>query len=115
MPNLRVFKNTFRREYTVLTANSADEGFKLLSENFVDILVTDQKMPGMTGTEFLCKLREQYPNRPPTRIPLCAYAKSENIEEAIEKCNVSMFVSKPWSPDQMRSIFTSIMKDSKQA
>jgi response regulator RpfG family c-di-GMP phosphodiesterase len=56
--NLRIFELTFRREFSVITARSAEEGMQLLNENPVAVVLSDHKMPGMTGVEFLTRVRE---------------------------------------------------------
>ena len=78
--NLFSFKATFRIKYKVLTALSGDEALKLLEENTVNIIVTDQRMPGMTGVEFLEKVIEKYPD--PVRILLTGYADMNAVVDA---------------------------------
>jgi response regulator RpfG family c-di-GMP phosphodiesterase len=55
--NLRIFELTFRREFEILTATSADEGMRLLNDNPVAVVLSDQRMPGVTGVEFLSRVR----------------------------------------------------------
>ena len=59
--NLIVFKNAFFREYQVHTALSAQEGLSILDQNMIHLIITDQKMPGMTGVEFLEKVVKTHP------------------------------------------------------
>ena len=56
--NLRIFELTFRRDFTVLTATNAKEGLELLSQHPVAVVLSDQKMPGIEGVEFLRRVRE---------------------------------------------------------
>jgi len=70
--NLFSFKATFRIKYNVLTAISGDAALKLLDEKPVEIIITDQRMPGMTGVELLEKVIEK--NTDPMRILLTGYA-----------------------------------------
>jgi len=53
--NLRQFKSVFRRDFNIFIANSGEEGLKILDEKNFDLIITDQRMPKMTGVEFLKK------------------------------------------------------------
>ena len=59
--NLRIFELTFRREFSILTAASAEEGLELLNANPIAVVLSDHKMPGTTGVEFLTKVHEVDP------------------------------------------------------
>jgi DNA-binding NtrC family response regulator len=59
--NLRIFKNTFRRDFNIFTANSAQNALEMLKEVNVDVLITDQRMPGMSGTELLKEVKNAVP------------------------------------------------------
>jgi two-component system NtrC family sensor kinase len=98
--NLRIFELTFRRDFTVLTAQSADEGMRVLNENPVAVVLTDQKMPGMTGVEFLARVRELDPST--VRILVTAYGDVATLSEAINDGRIFRYVAKPWEPDDMR-------------
>ena len=71
--NLRIFKDTFRRDFEVLTAISAFEALEILERNRVDVVITDQRMPNMTGVELLKKIYARFPNNPPHRLILSGY------------------------------------------
>jgi CheY-like chemotaxis protein len=97
--NLRIFELTFRREFTVLTAQSAEEGMQLLNENPVAVVLSDHKMPGMTGVEFLSRVREL--DEQAIRILVTAYGDAETLGSAINDGRIYRYVPKPWDPDEM--------------
>ena len=98
--NLRVFELTFRRDFTVLTASSAKEGLELLAKHPVAVVLSDQKMPGMQGVEFLRHAREL--DTRALRILVTAYGDPKTLGDAINDGNIYRYVSKPWEPDDMR-------------
>lgn len=98
--NLDSFKIVFRKDYDVRVAKSAEEGFKILKENEVRLVITDQRMPSMTGVEFLEKIATQYPDI--TRIILTAYSDVEVIISAINKGRVFRYINKPWDKQELK-------------
>ena len=101
--NLNSFKASFRRDYNIFIASSAQEGLKILEdpENDIQVVLTDQRMPGISGTEFLTTLTETYPDV--IRILITAYADIEAVVEAINKGKVFSYVSKPWNQESLKS------------
>ena len=97
--NLLSFKATFRIKHHVLTALSGDEALKILSSNHIDIIITDQRMPEMTGVEFLEKVLENYPD--PMRILLTGYADMSAVVEAVNKGKIFHYVTKPWNEEEL--------------
>ncbi|HNF85166.1 MAG TPA: response regulator, partial [bacterium] len=79
--NLDLLKRTFRREYNVYSANSAAEALKLLDEREFAVIVSDQRMPEMTGVEMFQKAREKYPQT--IRILLTGYTDIKALVDAI--------------------------------
>ncbi len=102
--NLMLFKEMFRRDFDVYTTSSAKEALEYLKTNEVDVVVTDQRMPIMTGTEFLKALMEIKPDVPPKRVMVSGYTQEEDIEEALEKFNLARFVAKPWDYANLKAI-----------
>jgi signal transduction histidine kinase len=98
--NLRVFELTFRRDFTILTAESAKEGLELLSQHPVAVVLSDQKMPGIEGVEFLRRVREL--DSRTLRILVTAYADAKILGAAINDGNIYRYLAKPWEPDDMR-------------
>jgi response regulator RpfG family c-di-GMP phosphodiesterase len=102
--NLRVFKSTFRREFNIFIANSAKEGMKILEETNIDVVITDQRMPEISGVEFLKQIHERFPHIPPSRLILSGFAKDEEIDLAFDKYKLFKFVSKPWNADDLKEV-----------
>jgi response regulator RpfG family c-di-GMP phosphodiesterase len=100
--NLRVFKSVFRRDFNVSTALSGKDGLKLLDIEKFHLIITDQRMPEMTGVEFLKEVFRRIPVKPPNRIILSGFSKNRDIDEAKEKYFLYKFVSKPWNADDLR-------------
>jgi signal transduction histidine kinase len=98
--NLRVFELTFRRDFTVLTATSATEGLQILAQHPVAVVLSDQKMPGMQGVEFLRQVRELDPRA--VRMLVTAYGDAQILGDAINDGNIYRYLAKPWEPDDMR-------------
>lgn len=94
-------RRLLRREgYEILTAQSAREGFELLAQHEVQIILSDQRMPEMSGTEFLSRARELYPET--IRIVLSGYTDLESISDAINRGAIYKFLTKPWDDDLLR-------------
>ena len=97
--NLFSFKATFRIKYQVLTAISGDEALKILAANQVHIIITDQRMPEMTGVEFLEKVLEGFPD--PMRILLTGYADMAAVVDAVNKGKIFHYLNKPWNESEL--------------
>jgi two-component system, probable response regulator PhcQ len=90
------FNNAFRREpYRILTARSGEEGLRTLAVNVVDVVVSDERMPGITGVEFLAEVREKYPNT--IRMILTGHASLEVAIRAVNNGQIYRFLTKPCS------------------
>lgn len=99
MHNLISFKATFRIKYDVLTAISGDEAKKLLETNEVHVIITDQRMPGMTGTEFLESILDKHKDT--MRILLTGYADINAVIDAVNKGKIFHYLSKPWNEEEL--------------
>jgi response regulator RpfG family c-di-GMP phosphodiesterase len=100
--NINSFKATFRRDFHVFTALSAKEGLAMLREYEIHIIITDQRMPEMTGVEFLVEVVKDYPDT--IRILLTGYADINAVIEAVNKGNIYYYLNKPWDEQQLRII-----------
>jgi response regulator RpfG family c-di-GMP phosphodiesterase len=98
--NLNAFKASFRRSYTVYTAVSAEEAEAVLAKHDVQIIISDQRMPKMTGIEFFESILDRYPE--PIRMLLTGYADINAVIDAINKGQVYKYFSKPWNDDELR-------------
>ena len=88
-----------RLEFEVLKARSADEGYRLMQENEVHIIMTDQRMPQVSGVELLTNVRARYPHA--VRILFTGYADVEAVIAAINQGRIFRFLSKPWQPEEI--------------
>jgi len=99
---LSSLKRVFRRDgYNVVTATSGTRGLQLLAEQAVDVILSDQRMPGMTGIEFLREAKRLYPHT--VRMTLSGYTDLQSIIEAVNEGSVYKFLTKPWDDDLLRS------------
>jgi signal transduction histidine kinase len=95
-------QDLLRFDFRVLGATRATEGMKIMEREKVDIVMTDQRMPEMTGVEFLKHLRESYPDT--TRLLFTAYADIDAVTDAINQGSVYRYISKPWEPHELRDV-----------
>jgi CheY-like chemotaxis protein len=80
--------------YRILTAGSATEGFEVLALNPVQVILCDQRMPGMSGTDFLDRVKDLYPDT--LRIALSGHADLDSLVDAINRGAIFRFSPKPW-------------------
>jgi response regulator RpfG family c-di-GMP phosphodiesterase len=97
--NLFSFKATFRLKYNVLTAISGDAALKILDAKPVHVVITDQRMPEMTGVEFLEIVLEKYPD--PMRVLLTGYADMSAVVDAVNKGKIFHYLAKPWNEEEL--------------
>ena len=108
--NIDYFKTVFRREYHVLTAKSGEEALQLLSEvEDIKIVLTDQRMPRMTGVEFLKRVMEMPVD--PVRILVTGYADMETVIKAINQGHIFYYISKPWTYDEMKIVISKAIEN----
>jgi response regulator RpfG family c-di-GMP phosphodiesterase len=88
-----------RREFRVLKAHSGQEGFRLMQEEEVHIIMTDQRMPQVSGVELLTKVKARNPQA--VRMLFTGYADLESIIAAINQGHVYQFLKKPWQPEEL--------------
>jgi DNA-binding NtrC family response regulator len=88
-----------RREFRVLKATSALEGYGIMQQEVVHIVMTDQRMPRMTGVELLTKMKARHPHA--IRMLFTGFADLESIVAAINQGHVFQFLKKPWQPEEL--------------
>ena len=98
--NLNAFKAAFRRDFEIHTAISADEGYEVLKNHRIEVVLSDQRMPGITGVDFFESISEQYPN--PMRILLTGYSDINAIIDAVNRGHIYRYVSKPWHEHDLK-------------
>jgi class 3 adenylate cyclase/CheY-like chemotaxis protein len=97
--NLQSFKAAMRRHYNIFTAISGNEGMEIFKQNDIHVIVTDQRMPNMTGVQFLQRLPEEPDN---TRIILTGFSDMDAIIDAINTGQVYRYITKPWDKDELK-------------
>ncbi|MGJ3249605.1 MAG: response regulator [Elainellaceae cyanobacterium] len=101
--NLDLLYRTFRRDFQILrAANGIDALDVLAREGEVAIIISDQRMPEMKGTEFLSKTVPQFPDT--MRIILTGFTDVEDLVEAINLGQVHKYITKPWDPDELKRV-----------
>jgi two-component system NtrC family sensor kinase len=98
--NLRIFELGFRREFSIVTAASGEEGLRILNEQPIALVLSDHRMPGMTGVDFLTRVRELDPKT--IRVLVTAYGDAETLGVAINDGSIYRYVPKPWEADELR-------------
>lgn len=93
--NLTAFNATFRREYNIFLAESAEEGKKILEEKEMHVILSDQRMPKTTGIEFFESILQTHPN--PIRILITGYTDINAVIDAINRGQVYKYLTKPWN------------------
>jgi serine phosphatase RsbU (regulator of sigma subunit)/ActR/RegA family two-component response regulator len=101
--NLDLLYRTFRRDFEVIKAESAIAALKILDEvGEMALIISDQRMPEMLGTEFLSKTVDRFPDT--IRIVLTGYTDVEDLVEAINSGKVFKYITKPWSHEHLKSV-----------
>ncbi len=97
--NLISFKATFRLKYQVFTAISGAKALEIVRNNTIDVIITDQRMPEMTGVEFLEEIIKIDPD--PMRILLTGYTDMAAVVDAVNKGKIFHYLNKPWSEEEL--------------
>jgi len=100
--NLRIFKTTFKRNYKVHIALTISEAFEILDNQPISLIIADQKMPEMTGVEFLSQVILKNPI--PVRMILTGYSDLEAVIKAINTAKVYKYATKPWNRDELHKM-----------
>lgn len=90
-----------RREFRVLKANSAEEGYRLMQDEEIHIIMSDQRMPKITGVELLAKVKSRYPQA--VRMLFTGYADLDSVIAAINHGHIFGFLKKPWHPEDLEA------------
>jgi len=99
---LSSLRRLLRRDgYTILTATGGQMALELLATHPVDVIISDQRMPGMTGVEFLRKAKDMHPDS--VRLMLSGYSDLQSVTDAINEGAIYKFLSKPWDDSMLRA------------
>ncbi|SMD32927.1 Response regulator receiver domain-containing protein [Reichenbachiella faecimaris] len=101
--NLRIFQRAFKRHYNVFTAESGFDAIKILEENQIDLIMSDQRMPGMTGVELLIKIVPKYPNI--VRMIMTGFSDEDEIIRVDREVGLDRFLVKPWNQEDLKEEF----------
>ena len=99
--NLKSFRATLRKDFKIFTAIDGEEGLRIAQEEEIHVVIADQRMPGMTGTEFFERMVKINPD--PVRILLTGYSDIASVIDAINKGEVYRFIDKPWNIEQIKN------------
>ncbi|MBF0556122.1 MAG: response regulator [Nitrospirae bacterium] len=105
---LEALSDTFMYDYEVHRAGSAAEAMAILQNNTIDLILTDQRMPEMTGSELLARVDTQYPNM--GKILLTGYSDISATVDAINRGRVDKYLTKPWDNDKIRRIVMEVLQ-----
>ncbi|MEI8096089.1 MAG: response regulator [Spirochaetales bacterium] len=107
---LRALERVLRgsdRELT--TASDGPSALDLLATKPFDLIITDQRMPGMSGTELLKRVRQLHPLT--ARVMISGYAEFESLVAAVNEARVARFIPKPWDNDELRALVADVLQD----
>jgi len=98
--NLAAFTATFRRTFEVHTASSAEDALRVLESHEIHVILSDQRMPHITGVEFFESIQEKFPA--PIRMLITGYADVQSVIGAINRGQVYKYLEKPWDEATLR-------------
>jgi len=108
--NLRIFKDSFRRDFDIQLANSGAEALEILERELVEVVITDQRMPQMTGVELLEQINLRFPDIPPNRLIISGYSEDSEIRKAFNEYRLSQFIPKPWEYETLKQVIINAIK-----
>lgn len=97
--SLQAMRMALEDEFDCLTAPDAESALRQMEEEWVQVVICDQRMPGRTGVEFLTDVRERWPET--VRIIITGYTDPAAMAQAINAAGIHQFLTKPWHPDQL--------------
>ncbi len=106
--NLMAFRAVFRRHFKVHVAQSGQEALQFLNQQAIDLIISDQRMPKMTGVELLEKVRDRFPDI--IRMVLTGYSDQQAIIDAINKGKIYHYITKPWDADELKFIMENALE-----
>lgn len=109
--SLTAFKSVFRDYYDIRLASSAEEGYRIMQREPIDIVISDQRMPGMSGVEFLHRIRVEYPDT--VRMLITGYSDIDAVVQSINGSMISYYFSKPYDEYDMRVILDNTIEKMK--
>ena len=101
-PNLRLFKFAFLKYFDVHLVSSGFEALDFLAHNKVDLIITDQLMPKMSGTDLLRRIAPTYPKM--TKMIISGYSVNDALSKDIKELGVRKYIKKPWDRRELREM-----------
>ena len=92
----------FRRKYNVYSATSATNAISIMEKEHIQVILSDQRMPEMTGVDFFGAIKDKYPDA--LKLLLTGYSDIEAVIGAINEGQVFRYITKPWNPEELDSI-----------
>ncbi|PCJ82603.1 MAG: two-component system response regulator [Bacteroidetes bacterium] len=100
--NLTSFRAAFRRYFKVFVTTEPSEAVRILEDNPIEVVISDQKMPALSGVEFFELIMPDHPN--PVRMLLTGHADIDAVIDAINKGHIYKYISKPWNEAELRRL-----------
>ncbi len=97
--SLETLRRTLEEDFTVFAAASAEAADAVMEREFIQVVLSDQRMPGTSGVEFLRRVRQRWPDT--VRLILSGYADAEDIIAGVNEAGIWQYLLKPWHPDQL--------------
>lgn len=111
--NRQAFQSMFRRDFKVIVAADLQEAWSELERHAVHVVIADQRMPGMTGSELLHLVRERHPHV--RRMLMTGYSDLQAVIDAVNLGGVSQYIAKPWDPvrviDAVQRAFADLQRE----
>ncbi|MDA3928256.1 MAG: hybrid sensor histidine kinase/response regulator [Prolixibacteraceae bacterium] len=99
---VKALTRQFRRKYNVFSTTNAEDGFGIMERENIQVVLSDQRMPGITGVDFFARIKSKYPDA--LKLILTGYSDIEAVIGAINDGQVFRYVTKPWNPDELETI-----------
>jgi DNA-binding NtrC family response regulator len=106
--NLRMIERALRKRFKIIQASSAEQALRILEKQTVSLILTDQRMPGLSGTELLRQSRAQHPDA--VRMVVTAQSDPATFIEAIRNAGAVRVITKPWDPDKLIEIVSQALE-----
>jgi len=106
--NLLLFKEMFKRDFDVFTTTFPEEALEYVKNNDVEFVFTDQRMPLMSGVEFLRNMEEMGISASPKKVMISGYAAEGEVSEAIQQNLIDRFIDKPWTYDGLKTAISTL-------
>jgi len=94
----------FRKKYNVFSASDVEDAFEIMENESIQVVLSDQRMPHMTGVDFFTKIKDKYPDAP--KVILTGYSDIEAVIGAINQGQIFRYVTKPWNPEELDSVIS---------